>query len=472
MKLRLAIWLFLLLGWLSLLWLAIRPFGVATYSLEQRQGNYFIHKVAPSERWATSSKALVMIGQPGYFFLRPTRPFRQAEVTVTWQPRATDTYLSAGLLMDRRNWQYQTKPLNNPALNQLTWPSITSGSQRLWQKQPSYDSWDDFLAQPPAVNRLAVDNWSPSSSTSQPPVNYQLGTDWQKIPGQWRGLQQLIMYLAPNELLAWRLAISSDSLKTLTPSEQQIEVNITNSSNKRVWSGRRQLDGSRLDWELLVGPWPAGAYRLEIKASPQLLIKLSTKQTVFGWQGQIWPVASTSEHWQFWTDVPQVTVQTIQPLSRQVVKIGQQAIDVAKTYQQYQLATNQAVTKIEFKGGDLQLAGNGIFSLSTAVFNPQPRRVDRFLVDRLDSLDFIVADYQEPSCDQKLCRATAVLSLIGADWQAGDGYKIMLAANDSQLSIDDPLVIKRIDVRLTGLTLGQFVRSLPQRLLVKIRQVL
>ena len=71
-------WLGLIIVWLSLLYLAVRPTGIASYQVKNRSGNYFFHKFRPPERWATSSDALIMIGEPGYFYVRPTRRFKQA----------------------------------------------------------------------------------------------------------------------------------------------------------------------------------------------------------------------------------------------------------------------------------------------------------------------------------------------------------------------------------------------------------
>jgi len=467
-----SLWSVLFLGWLVLLYLTIRPLGTAVYSAADLSGNYFIHKLAPAERWATSSDGLMMIGQPSYFFLRPTRPFRQAEITVTWQPRSADTYLEAGILMDKANWQYQAKPLNQPGLNNLTWPSIASGSYHLWQKQPVYSTWQQFIANPPTSSQLAVYNWSPSSSSPVKLAGYQPSSIWQDIPGQWRGVQQIITYLAEDEPVAWRLAITSDAFKTLTSAERQVEVNITNNSNQRLWSGQQQLENDRLDWEITAGPWPAGAYRLEIKASPQLLTSLASKQTVFGWQGQAWPVAQAGFKWQLWTDARRLIAQTIQPASRQVIQVGPQALDIAKTYQQYQLDLNSTSTAISLSGGDIQLAGNGIFSLTPNIFNPQQHRVDQLSSQQLAGFDFIAADYQPPVCTQQTCQATAKLSLIGADWQPGAGYKIMLAADNSQLSSTSPLIIQNIQVKLSGQTLGQFISSLPGRLWNKLKKQL
>lgn len=468
-RVRQILWLLLVIGWLILLFLASRPLGRATYSLQNQTGNYFIHKLGPAERWVTSSQALIMTGQPGYFFLRPTRPFRQAEITVTWQPRTEAVYLETGILMDKANWQYQTKPLNHPGLNDLTWPLLTSGSYRLWQKQPVYQNWQQFTSNPPDLSRLAVYNWSPTSVSSSQPDNYQIGQTWQNIPGHWRGIQQIITYLADNEPLAWRLAITSDALKDLTADERRIEVNITNSANQRLWSEQRFLDGDYLEWPISAGPWPAGAYRLEIKASRQLLINLATKQTVFGWQGQVWPVAPAGFKWQFWTDAPRIIAQTIQPASRQVIKVNQQSLDIKETYQQYQIETAATSTEISLSGGDIQLAGNGIFSLKPVIFNPQLRRVNQLSDAQLASFDFIAANYQAPICNQQFCSATAKLSLIGANWQSGDGYKIMLAADNSQLSTTSPLIIKEIKVKLSGQTLLQFFCSLPRRLINKLK---
>lgn len=463
------LWLVLAVGWLVLFYLAVRPFGTAIYSATDQSGNYFIHKLAPLERWATSSDDLIMVGQPSYFFLRPTRPFRQAEITVAWQPRSEDTYLEAGVLMDKANWQYQTQPLNNPALNRLAWPSVASGTYRLWQKQPTFKTWDQFVAGPLLSLKLGVYNWSPSSSVALKMSGYKPSSAWQDVPGQWRGTQEIVTYLSDKEPLAWRLAVTSDAFKTLTDSERQIDINVTDSLNHQLWSGQRRLSSDRLDWEIIAGSWPAGAYRLEIKASHKLLLQLATKQSVFGWQGQIWPVAATGYQWKIWTDAPQIVAQTIQPLSRQIIKVGQQTLAINETYQQYRIDVEQSSAVIELFGGDIQLTGNGVFSLTPNIFNSQPRRIDGLSVQQLDRFDFIAANYQPPVCDEQLCQTTAVLSLVGADWQAGDGYKIMLASNNSQLSSTSPFVVKEIRVKLVGQTVSQFLASLPLRLWKKIK---
>ncbi len=463
------LWLVLVLGWLVLLWLAARPFGVATYQVANRPGNYFIHKFGPTERWSTSSADLIMIGQPGYFFLRPTRPFNQAEVTITWQNRQTDTYLEAGILMDRANWQYQSQPLNHPGLNKLDWPVVTAGTQQLWQKKPVYQTWADFVGRLPNPSQLAVYNWSPSSTSSFLLSDYQASQTWQDIPGQWRGLQQIVAYFGDDEQLAWRITATTDSLKELTADERLIEVNITDSANQRLWSDQRRLDGDQLDWSIVAGPWPAGAYRLEIKANRQLLLKLATKQTVFGWQGQVWPVAAAGYQWHFWTDAPEITAQTIQPASRQTIMINRQPLNLSETYQQYSVETLATSSEISLSGGDIQLAGSGIFSLKPSIFNPQWRRAGRLSAKQLAGFDFIAADYQLPICNELYCSATAKLSLIGADWQPGDGYQIMLAANHSQLSTTSPLVIQEISIKLRGATIWQFMESLPRRLLNKLK---
>lgn len=456
-------------GWLALLYLASRPFGVAVYKLNSQSGNYFIHKFGPTERWSTSSPDLIMTGQPGYFFLRPTRPFNQAEITVTWQDRQPGTYLEAGILMDRANWQYQSQPLNHPGLNKLDWPIIATGSHFLWQKKPVYQTWSEFAEHLPDFSQLAVYNWSPTSTSSVRLAGYRPSQAWQQLPGQWRGLQQIVTYLADNEQLVWRLTATSDSLKELTADERLVEINITDSANQRLWSEQKRLDNDQLEWLITAGPWSAGAYRLEIKASRQLLLKLATQQTVFGWQGQVWPVASADYQWRFWTDAPEIIAQTIQPASRQTIVVNQQPLDLSETYQQYSIETLATSSEISLSGGDVQLAGSGIFSLSPTIFNPQWRRAGRLSVDQLAGFDLVAADYQPPVCHQQLCTATAKLSLIGADWQSGDGYQIMLAADNSHLSTTSPLVIQEISIKLRGVTLWQFMRSLPRRLLNKLK---
>lgn len=459
---------FLWWGWLVfmviLLILAIRPSGQATYFLDHRYGNYFIHKLTPPERWSTSSDQLILTGQPAYFFLRPSRLFKEAEIKLTWQQRQEPIYLEAGVLMDKANWQYQMAPLSNAALDQLTWPSVKSGDYQLWQRQNKYNSWSHFLSQLPDYKKLAVYYWSPTTTKINVP-DYSFSGEWQELPGQWRGPQQLVLYLGAEERLAWRLNVSSDSWDQLSATEKTIEINVWDYQGQRRWTNKRQISEQQLAYDVIVGPWEAGVYRLEIKASPRILFKLATKQTVFAWQGQIWPVGQLEKGWQIWTDVPEVVMQTIQPTSRQTIIAGHKPVKIEQTYQQVTAKVTGSDNLLQFKIGDIQLSGNGYFSLKPDIFRAQPVKVDKFLIERLEQVDFVAAKYQSPQCFQGHCQAIAKLSLIGADWQSGDGYKIMLAAADSQLKADQPIVIERLEIKLTGSTLWQFVASWPRRLL-------
>lgn len=458
---------FLWWGWLVfmviLLILAIRPSGQATYFLDHRYGNYFIHKLTPPERWSTSSDQLILTGQPAYFFLRPSRLFKEAEIKLTWQQRQEPIYLEAGVLMDKANWQYQMAPLSNAALDQLTWPSVKSGDYQLWQRQNKYNSWSHFLSQLPDYKKLAVYYWSPTTTKINVP-DYSFSSEWQELPGQWRGPQQLVLYLGAEERLAWRLNVSSDSWDQLSATEKTIEINVWDYQGQRRWTNKRQISEQQLAYDVIVGPWEAGVYRLEIKASPRILFKLATKQTVFAWQGQIWPVGQLEKGWQIWTDVPEVVMQTIQPTSRQVITIDKQIVDIDQTYQQFKVKTSAGNSSLQFKIGDVQLSGNGYFSLRPDIFRTQPFKVDKFLSEKLAQLDFIAAKYQTPDCFEGKCQATVKLSLAGADWQRGDGYKIMLAAADSQLTADNPIVLDRIEIKLAGSTIWQFIGSWPRRL--------
>ncbi|HNW56062.1 MAG TPA: hypothetical protein PKN62_03280, partial [bacterium] len=84
---------------------------------------------------------------------------------------------------------------------------------------------------------------------------------------------------------------------------------------------------------------------------------------------------------------------------------------------------------------------------------------------RLDKIKFVAAKYQPSVCHSGYCEATVKLSLVGANWQKGDGYKVMLAASDSRLSAKDPLIIDKLEITLSGRTLVQALTILPQRLL-------
>jgi len=460
-------WLGLIIVWLILLYLAVRPTGTASYRVKDLEGNYFLHKFRPPERWATSSDDLIMTGEPGYFYLRPTRRFNQAEITIKWR-QSDDFPLEVGVLVDRAHWQYITKPLNNPILNNLSWPSVAEGSYHLWQKQPVYLSWQDFINNPPPASQLALYNFSWPLAMVPMLDNYQANTNWQELPGKWRGSQHLIVYVGEGESLAWRLAATSDSIKPLAADEKVVEVNVYDPSNIRRQSSRFSLDQGRIDQEIAISSMDAGVYRVEIKASPKVLFTLTTKQSIFSWRDQIWPVFGPDFSWQIWTDVPDLTAQTIEPTSRQVISVGGEPLSLDNTYEQYHIITNGPISQIKGRGGDIQFSGSGVFSLSSTVFNPYPRRVDSFLAKNPD-INFIAADYQAPSCSKQICEASAVLPLKDAFWYPDDGYQFIISVGDNQLSTLTPLTIEEIQVKLSGSNLWQAIRHRLQFLWSKLK---
>jgi len=460
------LWLGLIVVWLVLLYLAIRPTGVAIYRVNDWSGTYFLHKFGPPERWATSSGGLVMIGEPGYFYVRPTRRFNQAEITIKWR-KSSNVPLEVGVLVDRAHWQYITKPLNNPVLNNLHWPSLMNGSYCLWQRKPVYSSWQDFINNPPPASQLALYNFSWPLAITPKLDNYQAKANWQTLPGKWRGSQHLIVYVGPGESLAWRLTAVSDSVKPLTADEREIEVNIYGPDSTRIQSSRFSLEQEQVSQEIIIPSKVAAVYNIEIKASSKILFTLATKQSIFSWQNQVWPVFSPDFSWQMWTDVPELTAQTIQPTSCETINVGSQSLTIDSTYKQYHIITEDPVTEIKGRGGDIQFSGNGVFSLSSEVFNPYPRRVGRFL-DKDPDINFVAANYEMPSCNEQICKASAVLPLKEAFWQPNDGYQFIIAVSGGQLSTSSPLTIEEIQVKLSGSNLWQAIEHKLQFLWLKL----
>jgi hypothetical protein len=298
--------------------------------------------------------------------------------------------------------------------------------------------------------------------------NYQANTNWQELPGKWRGSQHLIVYVGEGESLAWRLAATSDSIKPLAADEKVVEVNVYDPSNIRRQSSRFSLDQGRIDQEIAISSMDAGVYRVEIKASPKVLFTLTTKQSIFSWRDQIWPVFGPDFSWQIWTDVPDLTAQTIEPTSRQVISVGGEPLSLDNTYEQYHIITNGPISQIKGRGGDIQFSGSGVFSLSSTVFNPYPRRVDSFLAKNPD-INFIAADYQAPSCSKQICEASAVLPLKDAFWYPDDGYQFIISVGDNQLSTSTPLTIEEIQVKLSGSNLWQAIKHRLQFLWSKLK---
>ena len=76
--------------------------------------------------------------EPIYFEARLPRKFDKAELEVEYS-NPGKTFIQTGMrTQGESEWNYEFLPLDNPALNDLTWSYLSNDDVSLWQKNKNY----------------------------------------------------------------------------------------------------------------------------------------------------------------------------------------------------------------------------------------------------------------------------------------------------------------------------------------------
>ncbi len=472
-KLRLFWLLFLLLAVIALFYFKIVPFGSISYHRSWpsglRSGQGFILNPSPKERVEIKSgQPLRLIGDPVYFSLATPRTFNQAEVIVTYQAdlASTSPLIEAGVLVDKLVWRYDLKPLENRVLDELEWMKLSEGSLALWQKEAAYQTLDFFLADlargdlvdcPDGPGRcLAVYNINPdfpdqavvSAEPAQP----------LEISQPLRGAHQLYVESAGQALRIELDLVDLNQDKAPDPvslnlyqAGKLVDSQFLDDPNLEMTSGRLVEKSLSLEH-----PDAAGVYKVEIKASDDIVIKrlLSSSQKL-SFINRLWPV-SGSGSLDIYTDAAYLQAKAYTPASLQTIDFGGQPLPLIEAYEQYegQAPINNSVNLIRLERDDVILETDGVFAFSPeAILNPSLPRVSRYF--RLSPVSrYILADYQTPSDQGQWKQARAVFNLVGAYREKGK-YSFVLSIPGLKAGSGQSLLVKEIRVNLSGRTLWQ-----------------
>lgn len=436
---------------------AILPFGSVIYSGDFLKANFFIGPLAPSERLAGSEgiEARTLVSQPAYFSLFTPRAFDEAELTVEYA--GTAPLIEAGVLRDKTVWQYDRQPLWNAALEKLAGDARTihDGGVMLWQKQPRYDSVAAFIKNPPPINKIATYNYD--LKTRFRLVDHAPLTSPRKIEVGARG-NYLIQTYSGGEAIA-----ATFSLRDLNQNNDADDITaiIYNENGQAIFTKSFPDDGGALgevsanrDFSITTGALAPGPYRLEFKANDDIVTTvITTSQSRWSFVNRLWLASLHRSAINLFSDVPQLTAQTIAPASRQTIHYGVGSLQLEKTYQQFSLELSPAERSLQPLGisrDDVIISGDGVFAFSVQDYiNPSPLKLN---ARQLGALDYIIAAY-EPSGEAG--RRTVHLNLKGAYREDGK-YSLLIAAPG--LEAASPLEIKAVRIRLSGSSLFDYFK--------------
>jgi hypothetical protein len=432
---RVILWLSLavFVGWLG--WQVVVPSGQISYLADSRHLSDFISYWQPKERLIATGGTVKILADPIYFSLRAPRPFSKLTLTLQYKP-ADAKLLEVGLLEDKALWRYDLKPLYNRAINQLyrsqSWGILSDNQTILLQRQENYASVKQFLAKPPLASSIAVYNYSLPNNFHL--ADYRTGTG-QTVTSSLRGAYQFFTYIK-NETLAvdWQLvdlnqAVGSDEVVVVVTNANGQEVKQLTLPDDGVAAATGQAS-QRRSLSLNLPGLAEGFYKIDWRATDDIVTKkLTSRQSKLAFVGKLWLAEAGEKNIMLYTDANHLDAQTLNPASRQVIKVNQTSLWLAETYKKIGLDNDcSKVCQINLERGDVLLSGNGVFAFApAALFNPQAKKVDNNF-SLTSQTNYIIADYQPPMIlPDGAYQSQVEFDLNGAP-QDGSGYNIMIGA--------------------------------------------
>lgn len=469
--------IFLILG--LVFWFKIIPSGHITYNKDYgkflQSGKGFIYNFTPQDRVdEEKGKYPRIIGDPVYFSVFTPRTFSQANVTVVYESNLSDDtpIIEAGVLADPIVWRYNLKPLKNKIIEKLAknWFKITDQELTLWQKEPRYQSLDQFIGDlennqllacsADIKDCLAVYNYHPNINL---PLNERLDfTESENAvlkiinPVALRGSHIVLLYLKDDGPLEVKVDLRAFNINKPI---NRAEVALFKGQELITKSNWPNLDLNKPQLK-------AGVYKLEIKIDNDVIIeKIESSALASVFANKIWPVA-TEDNITLFTDSPYLQIKAMSPASLQNISFNEEGFLLTEAYKQAELRLQEPVSinQIELEKDNIILENNGVFSFfKEQLFNPFLKKVDRFFLINPE-LEYILANYQEPQMDAGQQQASAEFSLIGAYREQGK-YNFMLSipglrAEDNS---GNYLVIKEIKIEMKGRSLWEKLFNLPDK---------
>jgi hypothetical protein len=451
-----------------LVWLAVIPGGKITYSTDFKGGNEFISKLTPKERVNVENDGTqVIIADPAYFSLRTSRAFNATELTVKFKPDPSLPIVEAGISTDGRTWQYDLEPLYNAKLETLmkNWSVLQRGDVMLFQRDKKYNTIDDFLANPPAAEKLALSNYDFKVDYLLP--GYQSAPATTTICRPLVGAYQFYTYIKDEDLTDD--FVLQDMNENVNPSP--VDVNVY--YNDKLIANEHLADDGVIDGsgakrlarhlKISLANLPEGVYKVELKGDGDIITRtITTSQSKMAFVNTLSladaPEVSCGR--ELFIDGETLSVQTSHPAKLGKITFVKNynsssttgIIDVNQTYKIFS-ATDlpSAGTKIVLANDGVLLSSDGLFSFfPEAMIDSRIREVDANFDADKEGVDYVLARYTPPAKDGDWLIAKADFNLSYAFRLWNKYYFIISAPGLAADGTDKKVLIKEIKINLSG----------------------
>lgn len=402
-----------------------------------------------------------------YIYFNVDMPYRfeKAKAKITFKNLSKDQGLSLGF-KDKESWSYQTKLIDANPLNDLSW-TFVGDNPRLYQKNPNYSSFQEFLQNPPENSIIGFYNFDsnyfkqtylPDYSPSNSETTIEIPLRGKVVLYAYVNNEPFIMKISKQDL-NWYEDPDIVSIKIYKDRDVVYQASISDDSITD--SSRDVLPPEEVS---IQNPGPGlpetGIYKVVIDAGSDSIItsiKTNLHKIIFdsplylASNSEIYPkvIAKTKEN-KLYTDALAITAQTLHEPSLQEIKIDNQTLKLNMVKKEEATNLTNEVSEITIPKSDLILKSLlGYFAFSKdQLFKPSKYKLLPITKkEDIDLTDFIVTNYHPSRAEGDWRIAEAEFDLSEAVTKKGGLSWIIKSPGLKEE--DGEILIKNIELELT-----------------------
>jgi len=464
---------------LTLLFLAIVPFGDITYTYNFQNKSDFISKLNPQDRLGEIRKGIQkVVGAPVYFTLRTPRRFEEAELILKYRSEGDISLIEAGVLVDDVVWQYNLKGIENKLISRLhaSWDSFFEDDVLFLQRKEAkkkYNSLSDFSENLPKLEKIALYNHDLNIDFLID--GYEKLNDIKVIENDILADYQFYTYIKDEDL--YFNFFFSDLNKNKDSDEVDLIVYYGNEEIERkhldddgITKDNKEMSGER-NIELFMKNLPEGFYKISVRANDDIVTKrIITRQSKVSFVNKIYLAKNDNCldcKNNIFTDSGKIQAKTIYPDRLQNLLVKEifsprssyaDEIIIDETYKQFESKFMETpISEIIMEKDGIILTGDGVFAFDLeGLASLRIKRADgSFDIDK-KQVDYVLANYKLPKKIDDFFEAKANFDLRGVYSDNGK-YSFIISVPGLKADDDvfDYIEIKEIEIKLKGKSLWQ-----------------
>lgn len=403
------------------------PGGVLELTTDLRAPARYISDPKPNGRLAyedDDGTVIPLKGSPLYFDLAPPGSFEDVDVTVTYRAEGRP-FMEIGGLISSFVGFYDDLPGASGLLDTLSWDRRSGDGLTLYQREPTYASVEEFRANPPSMDRVAV--WETSVRTAdEAPTGADAGFSRQiSLRGAHRmtvhtGGDPLVLHLSVQDMN--REEGEDPAVLVVYDASGSMLIRLANLDDDGNTSDDQQQSGLR-DLSISLPDAAAGTYQIAFSATDDMFIRRiesSSSDIVFLdhlYLGDHIGYSDTTPTATVYAMGEMVSARTSRDAALQTLMVGGQPLVLTAASEERSIGIDDdgGPVAIVSPKGDVFLEVDGEFALSAnSMFRSRPYEIswnttERTLDDR--GIDYVLVRYQPALQDDDLRSVTATFAL-------------------------------------------------------------